>query len=538
MSYYKHRRYGKEAVWFQFNRNFGEDLEQAFQKAINYVRSIDFTNVSEDKITDHRKLMTLAYCKNELFPEMEEIIKKHTNLNVLEIVGIPKMCGVFAVDMSLDDPKAVKYLLEKSTGTSTGTQPKNIGQSAEEMLSLHENLDVEKGRLKSAVFGKNGTREIDTVLFMDVPMAFLLHDNIPEKISEPLTANELAGIYLHEVGHVLTLLELTKNSYQSFSQTKSHLLDLKKLGAIELEEYVNVYNAKLRPELKKLVDAKKVSSKVLDAGDALVESTIEYQQMNQKYFTAVFEVIGSILKLLIFTFFFGLCRYFVTDGVNTIVQGWRHFFTTKPGEKGKTTDQSMSYNVYYHAERMADEFASRMGYGGGLASGLAKITTISKYLNAPAIVNEVESPFLRQSTIYFGYLKVITSLYDILRLTSDSLSKDLFPGENAYAEDVERLQQILNQTAAIFKKDLPDHVSNHYLREMAKIKRSLADIRKSFGQRASDWVWTYILDIPTILKRIFQLDDASEMTEYFNKLDAIINNELYAHATALRQLSR
>lgn len=526
--------YAKESILFQFNSPLGKGLEKVFADAIGFVNGIDYEGIPEKKWVSHRYTETHNYAQRVLFPQMTKVIKDTINLEVLKIIDVRQFSGMFAVDISLDSITDTIQILGRQTGDNPGDG--KLSTTAKEMSEIYKNLNLETSRIDPDKFGKKLDRKISCMLYMDVDMAFLMLDNLPVYAVEPLTARELTAIYLHEIGHVITLIAQAGNAYQQFAQAKKHLERAR--GDKDLDGYLKVYQKDIRGRLQELVRLKKLNPKYLEATDALMEyskSLINRRTDTSDYGWGTFEflmqVIGNFIWLVALTFI----RIEVMFFVYPLLRGLLWVVTEKPGEYGKTTDQSTNTSVYYHAERMADQYCARQGYGGDQASALVKLIDAGRYMEL-AFAYKVHAGSLRNSWVFANYLKVMSAVYRILRVDLGTISKD-YCGPSNYEDDVNRLHRLLTDTAAVFKTQLSPAVRTYYLGEIEKIKRGLDDMKAPFLVRVSDAIWTYIVDLPMILKRITQMDDMEELEAMLRKLDTIVNNELYVQAAQFKDLA-
>lgn len=524
-----------EAILFQFGSPLATGLDKCFSDAIGYINAIDYTGIPEHKWVSHRYTMTHTYCKRVLFPAMQKVIEKSINLVITKIVDVRCFCGMFAVDISMDSVNDVVEIMSRQTGNNPGNT--TLSSSARAMSEIWKNLDPETSKIDPNTFGKNGQRKIYCALYMDVDMAFLMTDNLPKDAVQPFTARELTAIYLHEIGHIVTFIAQAGNAYQQFSQMKKHLE--KARNSKDLDEYCRVYKKELRGQLSELSRTKMINPKFLEAADSIVEYAEKLQLRKtdtDDYVSGTIEFMMNVLIDCVFFILFACIRTFIYLCLYGILRGLIFVITKKPGELGKSTDQSVSTNVYYHAERMADQYAARQGYGGDQASALLKLTQAVRIMNVAWSGGKIEAGSLRNSWIFANYLKVVSRIFEFLRLDMGAFSRDFF-GPNNYEDDVERLHRLMTDTAAIFKSNLSPDVRTHYLGEIEKAKRALDEMKKPFYVKVSDLIWTYVLDVPMILKRLFQMDDMEEMEKLLRELDTIVNNELYVRAAEFKQLA-
>ncbi len=530
---------GEEMVFFNFSSALGKEMEVAFSEVFEYMAAIDYRGIDETEYVKHRYTLVHNHCKSVLFPALSKIIEKHTNIKVLKWIDTKFFCGMFAVDISLDNFKDVEIILNRQTGESSGDI--TVTDSAKEVADLSKNLNRTTGKLTSNKFGKDKQRPVTCKFYIDVDMAFLMNDNLPKEhllghIGGQLTPAELTATYLHEIGHVVTMIDQADNAFQQFEQVKQHFKKLRKNQAVDVPKVLQVYKNELRPQMQALVNEKKVSEKILKFSDAVMTG-MEYSERTYKsdYFGGTFELLCKFIinsYLFLGMMFFRIFYYAFCYG---LFRGLFWLFGDHPGDYGKVTDQSTSMSVFYHAERMADEYVVRQGYGADLASGLEKLTKAISYAGMTVGVG-VHSGSLRDSMVFSNMLGVCTVLFEFFRIDAASMGNDFF-GPNNYEDDFNRLHRILVDTQKAFKNNMPREVSNEWLGKLDKIKRAMDRIKKPFIVRVSDLIWKYVEDYPMVIKRMTQNDDMEEMEEMLRKLDEIINNELYATAERFKLLA-
>lgn len=523
-----------EAIFFQYGSPLTQGMEKAFQDAINFVESIDYSGVTESNWVKHRHTETHQYAKRVLFPTLAKVIKSSINLEITKIIDANSFCGFFAVNLSMDNVEDVLQVLERQTGNTSA--PVSLSTSAREVAELYKNLNERTSRLDPSKFGAKLSRPISCKLYMDVDMAFLMNDNLPNRDVQPFTARELTAIYCHEIGHMLSMIQQSGHAYQSFDEITKHLQRLK--SSNDINEFVTVYRKNLREQADHLVKAKVIDKKILTVTDAICDNIERIQRTDTSdYVFGTFEFLLTILKNVCIGILLCFMKIFFTVYVLVIVRGLMAL-CDDPGSQGKTTDQSVNTSVYYHMERMADEYAVRQGYGGDLSSALVKLVNACRYAEA-LIGPGVSAGSLRTSVVFALYLKFITGLYQFLRIDSHHFGADILPDSlrKSYEDDVARLQRILNDTVAVFKSKLSSEVRDYYLGEYDKTKKALKDMTKPFTQRASDALWNYILEFPTVASRLFQLDDMQELEAHMNRLNQLVNNELYVRAAEFQKLA-
>lgn len=521
-----------EGIFFQTSNPLGKGIEKAFQDAINHVNNLDYTGIDDKNKLKHRYTNTHKYATAVLFPTLMKVIKDNTNLIVTKFVDVKSFSGFFAVDMSLDSYDDVGTILTNQSGI--GVQQIPLDQTTQEVADLSTKFDEENSRMITTVFGKDMKRKIQVMMYMDVDMAFLMNDNLPVGMVESLTAAELTAIYLHEIGHPLTMFAQAGNMYLQLERITKQL-QVSRNQPMNPKKFIELYTKEIQPNLQKAVNKKLINKKVLEVSNTLCDQAKYYDQTSSSdYLLGTGELLWNLFIRWQICAAMSWCRtafvVYLYDIIETV-----KFFRDKPGEKGKVSDVANSPRSCYHIERMADEFAVRHGYGGSLASGLTKIYQAFDLIDSLAGTGgKVHSKSLRDSKIFVSYLKFTIGLQSFFRITGRKISED-FLDDHAYEKDTARLKRIIQQISVAFKNDMPKEMTNQYLSELAAAKNALDDI-SSFPQKVSNCIWSYFFDFPAILRRLTQNDQTSEMEQMLNEIDDVINNELYVHAAAFKNL--
>ena len=527
---------GLEVIAFQLNSGLGKALEEAFQDALNFRDTIDYSRIDDKDKVSYRRTMVHDYAKRTLFPAMIKAIGATSNLTIKKIVDTNYFCGMFAVDMSMDDVKDVIPILARQTGDHSGKRT-TLTESMIEVSKINELVDQNKSRLKSTTFGKS-KRPISAVMYMDVDMAFLMSDNLPRGAVDEFTAQELTAIYLHEIGHLFTLLDQSANAYQVYETSKDHLKVISHdRRSADLGNLTKAYRTSIRPQLAEASRKRLMSDKVVKTFDILADKTDELlNTYTGDYVYGTFELAINILFNMWLSACAILTRVCMMLVTHPMLRGLLFLIGEQPGSYGKTTDQSTSTSVYYHAERMADQFAARHGYGAHLATGLSKVVNAFRYMSSIPLLGRIDSGSLRNSTAMLWHLKITLAVSELLRIDGGSLGQDFF-GPSNYEDDCNRLESILKDTRAAFKQDLPPVAVNQYLSDIDRIQKAIKDIRKPAPMRATKLLWDMVFDFPAVLSRLAQMDDMEEMEKYLSRLTGIINNDLYASAAAFKHLA-
>lgn len=521
-----------EQFFFQANSALGKGMDQAFQAAINYVAGIDYTNIEDKDKVGYRRTQVHKYAKNTLFPALQKVIKDTTNLEIDGVVDVNQFCGYFAIDIGLDAYEDVIAILQNQSGTGTKQTP--LDETAKEIADFADKVDQTNAKLMATLFGKGLSRKISATLFMDVDMAFLMQDNLPVDYVDSFTASELTGIYLHEIGHMLTMLYQAANSYAEVETIRAHLKSFQSVST-DPKKFIEVYTKAVRPMLADGVTNKTVNPQILEKSDNLVETIKYYEQAKtDDWGWGTAELIWQLVAKYIMIYAMSWARVILMNFILPFywIGSW---FMGSQGGKGKVSDVGNSPRAFYRVERMADDFAAKQGYGGQLAQGLSKLTKAIEAAETLMLTgSKVHTYTLRKSKVFLYTLKFIVGYRAALRINGEKITRD-FMGHTSYEPDTDRLLRIIQQITTSFKNDMPRELANHYLGELAAAKAALEDT-KSKTRAVSDFIWKYLLDTEQVLGRLFQTDQPKEIEQMLNELDTVINNELYVRAAEFKHM--
>jgi len=521
-----------EQFFFQANSALGKGMEQAFQAAINFVAGIDYSNIADKDKVGYRRTQTHNYARMTLFPALQKVIRDTTNLEIDKVVDVNRFCGYFAIDIGLDAYEEVIAILQNQSGT--GVKPTPLDETAKEIADFAEKVDQVNAKLTATLFGKGLSRKISATLFMDVDMALLMQDNLPVDYVDSFTASELTGIYLHEVGHMLTMLYQAANSYAEVETIRGHLKSFQSVAG-DPKKFVEVYTKAVRPMLADGVTKKTVNPEILDKSDKLIESVKYYEQAKtDDWGWGTAELVWQLFSKYMMIYCMIWSRIIMMNFILPFywIATW---FIGNPGDKGKVSDVGNSPRAFYRVERMADDFAAKQGYGGQLAQGLSKLLKAIEAAETMTFAgNKVHTYTLRKSKVFMYTLKFIVGYRAALRINGEKITRD-FMGHSNYEADTDRLLRVIQQITAAFKNDLPRELSNHYLGELAAAKAALEDT-KSKTRAISDFIWKYFLDTEQVLGRLLQTDQPKEIEQMLNELDTVINNELYVRAAEFKHM--
>lgn len=521
-----------EAVDFQVSSKLGSELTKVFQQAIDFVNNkIEYDK--EDKkynTTAQRHLQLHTYCQNILFPNMQKVIESCANLEIKKIVASDGPTGFFAVDLTMDNSRDLMDMLGMQTGQVE--PPKNYRESLKETMEMYKNLDISKGVLKDFKYGKGNKRRISVVLYFDPYSALVPKDFVPENRVQDFTAEELTAVYLHEIGHALTTVERSIQTYFTIDRCTKHIPEL--LKNVNSKEGVEAFTEFGLPVLEK---AKK---------DGILGQT-EYDTITKAYETAKYitesgdtdEVNVSALVQLYFHVQFTIaltCSVLISPLVYIkammgIIAGLEEFSGIKDT---KTSDTIMTKHNMYNMERIADEFVVRHGYGQYQASALNKLVTMFDYMGA--YQGMVNLAHYRKSRIFSMYMR-----YTVFIMRLVGISSTITEGfVNNYETLAARLKRLAQDQIGVFKHTLKGAALNEAIVSYENIMREVEDIDSQLDRKAAKLIYTYLFNSKFTMKFVASILTgrlANDYDKLQNQVEDLINNKLYYQGAKFKQFA-
>lgn len=517
---------GTEAINFLAGSTLAKSLTKVFQKVIDYRDTLEYTTDDTDKIRNERIFKVYKYVREQMVPDFITTVRKETNLEItsIHITGTKSLTGFFAVNLAFDNETDAIDMLNMQTGQDT--PPKTFRESLKEMVSMCEQFDVRTGKLKTSAYGKDGKRKICCKLYMDAMMAFLLHDFVPTRICPVFSAEELAAIYLHELGHVLTVVERSGDLYSTVTRQTDHLVQT--LKTADKKEALKDFMELGAPTLTKLIKDKKVDPKLGGIGLKALESA---SYLLEKESSSLIGAAGEILNKFIFHLIF-INMYLLMNAVLFI--HFEYFFIGLAKEFAwieegkKSTDLTKTEHSLYQMERLADEFVSRHGFGSHLASALNKMDSL---FVAMALV-QTDNTRLRKSGAFYMYTVFAVFLFKLMGGT-------LVPSYN-YEDNYSRLKRLIQNAHASFKNNLDKILLDEYITEYERLGREVDVIKKKVSYQASDFIYKYFLQYAqpsTILASLLTGRLLHDYEKQQNLIEDLINNQHYYLSAKFRQLA-
>lgn len=519
---------GTEAIAFQKNSKLASDLVTLFDRMFHQIGQYDKKNPDAKK----QKRMTdlFRYFKKNTADGMTKIIEKHTNVVVSKVVLSHPMepTAMFAIDLSMNDIEGTGAIYDTLTGAAS-MDTLSDEEKTHEFFRLVDAFDEKSGKLKLNKIPKGV--KVQAEIYFDFSTAFLANDLLPNVQS--LTSEEITAIMLHEVGHMMTLIEHSGNMAYVGQETAKAIVALSKNG--DPLTVIKGINENLKAASDKISKSHSISKKLVKGFNGACDVVIDAaSKVKAKPTKGVFlTMLQFILTNLLYAFImanniiFFMLLSSITFTYNKISVGERGKRDT-----GKSSDDTYTERNLSYFERIADEYVARHGMGSHLATGLQKIikfmNTISGTLGTTALNRNVHN-----STVVRVYLEITRYIFTVFNMNLNNATM-------LYEADLKRIEQVLQANMAIFKNpNLPVEVRNKYIAETKHLLKAVEAEKKNYAPLIEEFVWTYVipLQLPGVLYETLRTGRLNtQMKTMLDKLDQLTNNKLYFQSAQFKQL--
>lgn len=532
-----------ESIDFQVSSTLGSDLSKVIANAMN-----DIDKIWKDSNQNGERFRNAVanYCTKKFSQVLAAVIIKDTGIDVTSIKFYGRNLrnsafGLFAIDLSLDDPNTVATMMSQESGLATGEYGTDK-EYLEELNHLVDLLDPTKGKLKSNKYGKNNKRILHTVIHFDMEFAFmckyLFADKVDKEQAVP-TADEIAAIMLHEIGHMMTLVEHSFDIFATANRIRESVntIGIKKMRddpkSIDnfIDEHKKILNRikKITVLLPNTQQNKKLSSNInLMSGAIEKLNLLKITDSDSVRSSIIGNNVASFIILLIVNIFTAFILSLVV-GLITLVLSYILATLTNGLNKSaistdtKSTDRGSGYSQLFLIERWADDYAAHQGYGPELASALNKLGYAFEN-----IVMMFDNPDLRNSSNFFTLNAIADAFF---RLPNLFCAPPLMDG--IYEDDVRRIERIREDTYAFFRNttDVPPSIINAYLNKIDKLnvqikKAEDAQFWSKGARETLSKIWFNLT--PTGIYSLLNDGNLQKDLDLLNnQVDAMRNNSLY-----------
>lgn len=493
-----------EAIDFQRSSPLTKGLVELFQDIINYRNNIN-TSI-QDRVKE-----TIAYTKKILYPKFSKLVKETTGLNCRKIVLSNEINYGFACVMDVGDRYGWNAQMFIDSYSGTGMQKYYqwiIKQydlrctTVKDIQNLVNSLRKDTGIY--AIDHLYDGRKVSFTLYFD-PFASFLIQEVGHNKCQPFTAEEIAAIVIHEIGHLHSMLE--------------HALDgCMRMGTVMTAyEYFNQH-ATVEEKAKMVIEL----SKIRHTPDAVDKTDDLLQNRKDSAGAYILDGFGMLISAIMDAAMIATIPFAVLSQLFSYMGDTSTLIALNTSSK-KLSDQAVSVHNFKLCERLADQFVVRHGLGSALVSSLNKLD----YNLASRAGTGI---FAKNSSIAWNVAKLsffITTL----------LSGDMYHLEE-HDEMPMRGQLVLQETVKVFKQNLPPDMLAYYIADYESTLQALDN--RSITNRIADGITAftkllrYLVETPAgmILSGRFP----REYEQLIYKTKQLVDNKLYFRAAKLAQL--
>lgn len=523
-----------ESIAFQYDSKFGDQVAKLFQKIIDFrdetLRTHSVKKI--DDVEDMLKIFTNFYTKT-IRHELTNVVKKEAGVELTTIIlNKPKHAsGSFAVSINLETGSLMDTLSEVTSGSTGFDDFDNFDfdkEGMENIIDVANSLDRKSGKFKGNKFSKH----LRATLYLDIGFAFvpdLLYIGIDKKYR--LTSKELAGIVLHEIGHIVTLVEYVSYNGYAGLYCNQNLDKIKN----DPNKVANILNSKtLLPSLKRnFTEIEKYAPSISKMAFKRIETLemIKLEFSKKDVLNRVLNILSrfAVIILQLFTpiiILGNMIALCYALSIRKVIESMAHTIQNadQPMSREIVTDRSV-----FAIERLADEYVVLHQYGKYLGSGFKKILhvfEIMQHQGIPSIFGD------RYSSRGFQYL--VGGIGILLKIINPIICFLNSPLYEAPDKRLKRLYQ--NSYNGLKKANMSDEMKASLLKDLDNNFNEY----KQFRTKSLLDICMYLQKFETLLsfplKTIFNMLVETNYEEYSNLLeniDSILSNSLYATSARL-----
>lgn len=490
------------AMVYKTKSTLGLGLEKIFQDGIDYYNSI------EEKSFDTRVLIVKKYIMKDLIPRFQKLVANEINVKISSIT----------VPTSLED--SLCFAMVPLALSNNINEANDFANSIMDRLSGFRNdreiIDTDPDtydKLKQVADALDRTTHFvnlkDDLLGIQCHLilpigAFMLTELFGKKIAN-LTAAELAAVYLHEIGHLVTMVQ-----YAADIIVRSTILDEKILQFNKNADKTEKIKA-----LKMLKETTKNKATV-DVIERVEKAQIENVSVGTKILSIINSLTGFILFLI--PFYFGILFRVLDDLFN---------FGKAVGSGEKVSDEVNTRLIKAFNERYPDEFVSQNGYSSYTISGLDKI--ISAMGNFSLLGNPINNSVSR----FIVKLEIV--LFSIIGMVIVKHPSDI------YEDDFTRFERLIQNSYKSFKNQGMGPTELNIL--IKETERAIEAKNKYVKENKVQKLWidffNYVTNFLTpagIIRNVLDRNFEVKYEDLQNKLNELNSSKLWYQSAKLKSL--
>lgn len=506
---------GLETIQFQGVSKAGAELIAMFDHVAEARNKEETDSKRIKKVND--------MCKGYMNKELKRIAKKYFNLTISKLILSETATGMFAILPTLGDDHTLAHTV---MDIYTGSGFKNAADSAPAPETAKELEEVaESFSKKTASFTKNKLvgetiqGNIDCEIYFDPYMAFLIPETVNKKAAA-LTSAEVAAIMLHEIGHMMVVIEHCGDKYHQAMEYNTAVEHFKKYAsAKEQAKYatsVKLKDVGLDKDKEKLLGKAQEGLSNLFVRDGSVTKQVG-------------ALLLGLTTIAITAFLVIAASIYVVTAVK-IIRSMESLSVAIKTRKGKRSDQIYTIRNEFLNERNADEFAARHGFASHLISGLKKAHDLS------ILTITYTSKYNADSTLMW-YLSAIPDT--LMTLYLGDMSNSL----NIYEKQLDRASRLVQSSLKALKEDgCSGELMDFYIKQYENTVAAHAELKSNRKLlRASEAVWNlmeYLASPQSLMKMLISGRLTDEYKKTLDAVDDITTNKQYYHAAKFDQLGR
>jgi hypothetical protein len=515
-----------EVVDWQTDKAFFNDVTQILQEVIDYRETI----VGATK----RIKGVLEFVKQTMRPKLIDCIERHTHMKIktMHISDVPNQ--FFAMNLEFRNMTRTFTILENMSGRSFlfGGETLSV-KTVKDLKALAKSIDQEENTVSQAKLKASG---VVLTLFFDPCSGFLAKEMMHVKL-DYMTAEELAAIMMHEVGHMYSMLEHCADTYYRLTSFNSLMDHFNKTA--DLDERRKLY----REVAFKYKDKDKLAHAIVTVSDK-----IEELQKDDHPSGVVTTTLIILLKTLILllscaahTFVWPYMTIAYLLGTPGDVQGsvwFEALLDPALTSSEKNSDFPFTSRNAKWIERWADEYATRMGAGKALVTALNKFHSYTPHVFMTMFSgsDRIENNTIRNSSIMYYYYQFCSWYLSLIN--GDGTRADFGIYEDTTIDRYQRIRTYL--VTGLKQSNLPAEEVNTLIKDYEDIGIAISKSNMNTNMYMSKlkmFVMHWI-GAPSLIQSMLSGKFSIEYAQLLEDLERMSSSPLYYHAAKLDQLAR
>lgn len=523
---------GLEAISFQRQSKFAKELVDIFQEPYDYMKTVDDPKI--DKLTKRRQLKikkTTEFLKKTTMPAIVKCVKKHTGVEIKKAVvtdseptKLNYLPGLFAISLefkSWDDFFDFNSAEAKYSGFGNGVDD-HLG-FVQSNLEAYKNFDKKTGRIPEKT-----SYNLQTTLYFDPVFSYFAEDILVD--GENMSAEQIAGVIMHEVGHIMCWVEHIGDMYFMCSKPVDHLQQsLKKKDWASAIKETKEFAAGTKKLLENDPD-KKDNYVVLDRIENAMGHLENLEKgANDPWYTVVGTPILAVMSGVLLLLFSIVHAILTSIMVFDIVDCCMVTLSKQSTDSGtKTSDRKVTKHNLQYDERMADDFTTKHGLGPALAKALIIVGKNQRH--AMTGLNSTSE------TKNGMFAKSITKMSAFMM---ESAGVFEHPG-TTYEKDIDRYNRILQTLTSIFKDpSLPKDIRDSSIKDVLELDKLIQEETSRKSRKIGAFLYDNLSAgrlLGALTGMILNGRIENDFYNLQNDIDRLTNNKLYYVSARFSQL--